>query len=65
MKKFLNIVLTFVLVLCAFSPFCFRDQGHNHGKRVKAEGETVKYYTVYDSLFLANTTSPRVLRSIL
>ena len=48
MKKFLNIVLTFVLVLCAFSPFCFRDQGHNHGKRVRAEGETAKYYTVYD-----------------
>lgn len=48
MKKILFWILGTVLTLCAFVPFCFRDQGHNPGKRTHAEGETAKYYTVYD-----------------
>lgn len=48
MKKICNVIVGLMVLLCAFSPLCFRDQGHNHGRRASAETETAKYYTVYD-----------------
>lgn len=48
MKKISSFfVIAFAIVL-SFSTFCFRDQGYNKGKRISAENETVKYFTVYD-----------------
>lgn len=48
MRKICNVIVGLMVLLCAFSPLCFRDQGHNHGRRASAETETAKYYTVYD-----------------
>lgn len=46
MKKFLSVLMCFVLTAGLGFTLGFRDQGFNHRKRARAE--TTGYYTVYD-----------------